>query len=113
MSGYNFTKNIVFFCLKIFFTFSNNVDPNEMQQYAAFSFGSSLFGIHLGVFRIYHRQIYSMYYVIMTYYQILYLKVNKKNLVDVFFLRLLLLLLLSLLLLLISFLLLLSLLSLL
>ena len=29
-------KNIVFFCLKIFFTFTNSVDPDEMQHYAAF-----------------------------------------------------------------------------
>ena len=28
-------KNI-FFCLKIFFTFTNSVDPGEMQHYAAF-----------------------------------------------------------------------------
>ena len=28
--GYNFHKNIVFFCLKIFFTFTNSVDPDEM-----------------------------------------------------------------------------------
>ena len=27
---------IVLFCLKIFFTFTNSVDPNEMQHYAAF-----------------------------------------------------------------------------
>ena len=37
MSGYNFKKNnIVFFCLKIVFTFTNSVDPDEMQYYAAF-----------------------------------------------------------------------------
>ena len=35
MSGYYFPKNIVF-CLKIFFTFINGVDPDEMQHYAAF-----------------------------------------------------------------------------
>ena len=32
-------KNFVFFCLKIFFTFTNSVDPDEMQQYAAFHLG--------------------------------------------------------------------------
>ena len=31
-----FSKHIVFFCLKIFFTFTNNVDPDEMQHYVAF-----------------------------------------------------------------------------
>ena len=31
-----FLQNIVFFCLKIFFTFTNSVDPDEMQYYAAF-----------------------------------------------------------------------------
>ena len=36
MSGYNFQKNIVFFCLKIFLTFTNSVDPGEMLHYAAF-----------------------------------------------------------------------------
>ena len=40
MSDYNFqNKNIVFFCLKIFFTFTNSVDPDEMQHYAAFHLG--------------------------------------------------------------------------
>ena len=39
MSGYNFQTNIVFFCLKIFFTFRNSVDPDEMKQYAAFHLG--------------------------------------------------------------------------
>ena len=29
----------MFFCLKIFFTFTNNVDPDEMQHYAAFHLG--------------------------------------------------------------------------
>ena len=38
-SGYNFKKNIVFFCLKIFFTFSNSLDPDEMQHYTAFHQG--------------------------------------------------------------------------
>ena len=32
-------KNIVFFCLKIFFTFTNSVAPDEMQHYAAFHLG--------------------------------------------------------------------------
>ena len=39
VSGYNFQKNIVFFCVKIFFTFTNSVDPDEMQHYAAFHLG--------------------------------------------------------------------------
>ena len=39
VSGYNFQKNIVFFCLKIFFTFSKSVDPDEMQHFAAFHLG--------------------------------------------------------------------------
>ena len=39
VSGYNSKKNIVFFCLKIFFTFTNSVDPEEMQHYAAFHLG--------------------------------------------------------------------------
>ena len=30
---------IVFFCLKIFFTLLNSVDPDEMQHYAAFHLG--------------------------------------------------------------------------
>ena len=34
--GYNFQKNIAFLCLKTFFTFTNSVDPDEMQQHAAF-----------------------------------------------------------------------------
>ena len=38
VSGYNL-KKIVFFCLKIFFTFTNSVDPDEMQHYAAFHLG--------------------------------------------------------------------------
>ena len=32
-------KNIVFFFLKIFLTFTNNVDTNEMQNYVAFHQG--------------------------------------------------------------------------
>ena len=31
-------KDIVLFCLKIFFTLTNSVDPDEMQHYAAFYF---------------------------------------------------------------------------
>ena len=38
VSGYNL-KKIVLFCLKIFFTFTNSVDPDEMQHYAAFHMG--------------------------------------------------------------------------
>ena len=34
-----FSKYIVFFCLDIFFTFTNSEDPDEMQQYAAFHLG--------------------------------------------------------------------------
>ena len=33
MPGYNLIRT-VFFCLKICFTFSNSVDPDEMQLYA-------------------------------------------------------------------------------
>ena len=32
-------KKIVLFCLKINFTFTNSVDPDEMLQYAAFHLG--------------------------------------------------------------------------
>ena len=32
-------KNVVFFFLKIFFTFTNSVDPDEMQHFAAFHLG--------------------------------------------------------------------------
>ena len=40
VSVYNLKKNIVLFCLKIFFfTFTNSVDPNEMQHDAAFHLG--------------------------------------------------------------------------
>ena len=38
VSGYSL-KKIVFFCLKIFFTFTNSADPDEMQHYAAFHLG--------------------------------------------------------------------------
>ena len=34
-----FSKTIVFFCVKIYFTFRNSVDPDEMQHYAAFHQG--------------------------------------------------------------------------
>ena len=34
-----FFKNIVFFRLKIFFTFTNSVDSDEMQHNAAFHLG--------------------------------------------------------------------------
>ena len=36
--SFNFLKNIVFFSLKIFFTFTNSVDSDKMRHYA----GSSL-----------------------------------------------------------------------
>ena len=39
VSGYYFQKNIVFFCLKIFFSFTDSVDPDEMKHYAAFHLG--------------------------------------------------------------------------
>ena len=39
VSSYNFKKNIVFFCLKIFLTFTNSVDPDATQHYAAFHLG--------------------------------------------------------------------------
>ena len=32
-------KNIVIFCLKIFFIFANSVEPDEMQHFAAFHLG--------------------------------------------------------------------------
>ena len=37
--GHPVLKNIVFFCLKIFYTFTNRVDPDEMQHHAAFNLG--------------------------------------------------------------------------
>ena len=43
MSGYYFLKKIAYFCLKIFFTFTNSVDPDEMQHYAAFHLGLHCF----------------------------------------------------------------------
>ena len=54
VSDYNFKKNIVFFCLKIFSTFTNSVDPDEMQHYAAFNataFHHSLHCLHYAAFR--------------------------------------------------------------
>ena len=39
MSGYDFEKNIVFFCLETHFTITNSVDPDEMQHDAAFHLG--------------------------------------------------------------------------
>ena len=39
VSGYNLQKNIVFFVWIYFFTFTNSVDPDEMQHYAAFQLG--------------------------------------------------------------------------
>ena len=40
MSGYNFLKKLYSFCLNIFFfTFTNSVDPDEMQHFAAFHLG--------------------------------------------------------------------------
>ena len=40
--GGTFSRNIIFFCLKIFFTFTNSVDPDEMQHYAAAAFHRGL-----------------------------------------------------------------------
>ena len=37
--GYNFHKINVLIYLKIFFTFTYSVDPDEMQHYAAFHLG--------------------------------------------------------------------------
>ena len=39
MSGYNLKKKYCIFCLKIFFTITNSVDPDEMQHDAAFHLG--------------------------------------------------------------------------
>ena len=39
VSGYHFQKILYFFCLKIIFTLTNSVDPDEMQHYAAFHLG--------------------------------------------------------------------------
>ena len=38
VSDYSF-QNLLYFCLKIIFTFTNSVDPGEMQLYAAFNKG--------------------------------------------------------------------------
>ena len=38
MSGNNL-KKILYFCLNVFFTFTNSVDTDEMQHYAAFHLG--------------------------------------------------------------------------
>ena len=38
-TGNNFNKKILYFCLKIFLTFTNRVDPDEMQRNAAFYLG--------------------------------------------------------------------------
>ena len=43
MSGYNFPKILHFFCLEIVITFTNSVDPDEMQHYAAFHMGHYCF----------------------------------------------------------------------
>ena len=37
--GVRLIKNFFLFYLKIFFTFTNSVDPDEMQHYAAFHLG--------------------------------------------------------------------------
>ena len=39
VSGYNLKKNIVFFCLQIFFSFTNSVDTDEIPHHAAFHLG--------------------------------------------------------------------------
>ena len=39
VSGYNYSNNIVVFCLKTFFNFTNSVDPDEMPHYVAFHLG--------------------------------------------------------------------------
>ena len=39
MSVYILKENIVCFCLKIIFTFTNSVDHDEMQHNAAFHLG--------------------------------------------------------------------------
>ena len=38
-AGYINLKNIAFFCLKIFFTLTKSVDPNEMPHHATFHLG--------------------------------------------------------------------------
>ena len=45
VSGYNFQNIMYYFDQRFFFTFSNSVDPGEMQHYVAFSVSVfSLFG---------------------------------------------------------------------
>ena len=39
MSGYIYKKSIELFYLKIFFTFTNSVDPDEIQHFAALHLG--------------------------------------------------------------------------
>ena len=39
VSGYNFQGIIMFFCLNIYATLSNSVDPDEMRHCAAFHLG--------------------------------------------------------------------------
>ena len=39
LMDYSFWFDIVFFCLKIIFTFTNSADPNEMLHNAAFLLG--------------------------------------------------------------------------
>ena len=39
VSGVQFSNYIVFLCLKIFYTLTNRVDPDEMQHYPAFHLG--------------------------------------------------------------------------
>ena len=41
--------NVVLFCLKIIFTFTNSVEPDEMQHYAAFHLG--LHCLQMNLFR--------------------------------------------------------------
>ena len=39
LPGYKLKKKDFFYCMKIIFTFTNSVDPDEMQHYAAFHLG--------------------------------------------------------------------------
>ena len=39
VSGYNFQKTMYILSEEFFFTLANNVDPDEMPQYAAFHLG--------------------------------------------------------------------------
>ena len=59
MLGYNFQKDIVFFCLKIIFTFTNSVGPDEMQHYAAFHLG-------LHCLQKYHEMLLGSYLLILS-----------------------------------------------